>query len=96
MRRGVMQCIIKIHVSCREGKASQKVWQWLNRQWTRVLPRIKNYSGSSRNSSQVMYGIRQDHWNLYQKEYSARDDNQVEELRNLRENVRQVTKMTGK
>jgi hypothetical protein len=27
-------------VSCRKGEASQKVWQWLDRQWTRVLPRI--------------------------------------------------------
>ncbi len=30
----------KIEVWCRKGKASQKVWQWLDRQWTRVLPRI--------------------------------------------------------
>ncbi len=30
----------KFQVSCRKGKASQKVWQWLDRQWTRVLPRI--------------------------------------------------------
>ncbi len=30
----------KTQVSCRKGKASQKVWQWLDRQWTRVLQRI--------------------------------------------------------
>jgi hypothetical protein len=30
----------KNQVSCRKGKSSQKVWQWLDRQWTRVLPRI--------------------------------------------------------
>jgi hypothetical protein len=30
----------KTQVSCRKGKVSQKVWQWLDRQWTRVLPRI--------------------------------------------------------
>ncbi len=30
----------KTQVSCRKGKASQKVWQWLDRQWTRVLLRI--------------------------------------------------------
>jgi hypothetical protein len=30
----------KNQVSCRIGKASQKVWQWLDRQWMRVLPRI--------------------------------------------------------
>jgi hypothetical protein len=41
MRRGIMQRInIKTQVSCRKGKASQKVWRWLDRQWTRVLPRI--------------------------------------------------------
>jgi hypothetical protein len=40
VRRGIMQYIIKKQVSCREGKASQKIWRWLNRQWTRVLPRI--------------------------------------------------------
>jgi hypothetical protein len=30
----------KNQVSCRKVKASQKVWRWLGRQWTRVLPRI--------------------------------------------------------
>jgi hypothetical protein len=30
----------KKQVSCRRGKASQKVWQWLDKQWTRVLSRI--------------------------------------------------------
>jgi hypothetical protein len=30
----------KTQVSCRKEKASQKVWQWLDRQWIRVLPRI--------------------------------------------------------
>jgi hypothetical protein len=40
MRRGIMQCILKKQVSCRKGKALQKGWQWLDRQWTRVLPRI--------------------------------------------------------
>jgi hypothetical protein len=30
----------KNQVSCRKGKASQKFWQWLDRQWARVLPRI--------------------------------------------------------
>ncbi len=30
----------KTQVSFRKGKASQKVWQWLDRQWTRVLPRV--------------------------------------------------------
>ncbi len=42
----------------------------------------KNCSGSSRNSSQVMYGI---HFkiigNCIKEKHSARDDNQVEELR---------------
>ncbi len=37
-RRNAMH--IKTQVSCRKRKASQKVWQWLDRQWTRVLPRI--------------------------------------------------------
>jgi hypothetical protein len=40
IRRGIIQCIIKTQVSCRKGKASQKVWRWLDRQWTRALPRI--------------------------------------------------------
>jgi hypothetical protein len=40
MRRGVMQCIIKNQVSYRKGKASQKVWRWLDKQWMIVLPRI--------------------------------------------------------
>jgi hypothetical protein len=35
-----MHCIKKTQVSCRKGKASQKIWQWLDRQWTKVLPRI--------------------------------------------------------
>jgi hypothetical protein len=26
--------------SCRKGEVSQKVWRWLDKQWTRVLPRI--------------------------------------------------------
>ncbi len=30
----------KTQVSCRKGKVSQKVWQWLDGQWTRVLPRF--------------------------------------------------------
>jgi hypothetical protein len=30
----------KTQVSCRKVNASQKVWRWLDRQWTRVLPRI--------------------------------------------------------
>ncbi len=30
----------KNQVSCRKGKVSQKVWQYLDKQWTRVLPRI--------------------------------------------------------
>jgi hypothetical protein len=42
----------------------------------------KNCSGSSRNSSQVMYGIHfKIIWKMYQKKHYARDDNQVEELR---------------
>ncbi len=32
----------KTQVSCRKGKASQKVWRWLDRQWTRVLPRFSH------------------------------------------------------
>jgi hypothetical protein len=40
----------------------------------------KNCSGSSRNSSQVMYGIHFNHWKLYQKKHFARDYGQVEEL----------------
>ncbi len=40
MRRGIVQCIIKNQVSCRNGKTSQKVWQWPDRQWTRVSPRF--------------------------------------------------------
>jgi hypothetical protein len=49
----------------------------------------KNCSGSSRNSSQVMYGI---HFKIIGnciKKLYAREGN-------LRKNVRQVTKMTGK
>jgi hypothetical protein len=30
----------KKQVSCKKRKASQKIWQWLDKQWTRVLPRI--------------------------------------------------------
>jgi hypothetical protein len=42
----------------------------------------KNCSQSSRNSSQVVYGTHfKIIWNLYQKNYYARDDNQVEKLR---------------
>ncbi len=67
-----MQCIIKTQVSCRKGKASQKVWQWLDRQWTRVLPKLK---------SSDVWNTLQDHWKLYQKKHEARDDSQVEEFR---------------
>jgi hypothetical protein len=37
-RRNARHHIKKL--SCRKGKASQKVWRWLDRQWSRVLPRI--------------------------------------------------------
>ncbi len=41
----------------------------------------KNFSGSSRNLSQVMYGIHFKIIRNYIKRNYARDDNQVEELR---------------
>jgi hypothetical protein len=69
-----MQCIIKNQVLCRKGKASQKVWQCLDRQWTRVLPRI---------AQDDVWNTLQDHWKLNQKKHYARDDNQVEELREM-------------
>ena len=79
MRRGVMQFIIKTQVSCRKGKASQKVWQWLDKQWTRALPRIaQDLQGTQSND---VWNTLQDHWKMYQKKHYARDDNQVEELR---------------
>ncbi len=30
----------KTQVSCRKGEATQKVWRWLDRQWTRLIPRF--------------------------------------------------------
>jgi hypothetical protein len=39
--------------------------------------------------SSDVWNTLQDHWNLYQKKYYAREGK-------LRKNVRQVTKMTGK
>jgi hypothetical protein len=75
-------------------KASQKVWPWLDRQWRRVLPRITHDLQELKSSD--VWNTLQDHWKLYQKKHYARDDNQVEEFRNLRKIVRQVTKMTGK
>jgi hypothetical protein len=38
----------------------------------------------------------QDHWKLYQTKHYARDDNQVEELREPGKEYEQVKKMTGK
>ncbi len=45
---------------------SQKVWQWLDRQWTRVLTRITH----------ELQGTQ-----VNQKKHYTRDDNQVEEFR---------------
>jgi hypothetical protein len=80
----------KNQVSCRKGKASQKVWQWLDKQWT-------IFSGSSRNSSQVMHGI---HFKIIGKCIKRNImPEMIIKLRNygnLKKNVRQVAKMTGK
>jgi hypothetical protein len=97
MRRGKMQHIIENPSSCRKGKASQKVWRWLDRQWTRVLPRIAHDLQSSRNSSQVMYGI---HFkiigNFIKRNIMPEMIIKLRNLGNLRKNVRQLMKMTGK
>jgi hypothetical protein len=45
----------KTQVSCRKGKASQKVLAMAGQTMDKSI--TKNCSGSSRNSSQVMYGI---------------------------------------
>ncbi len=74
-----MQCIVKTQVSCKKGKASQKVWRWLDRQWTRVLPRIAHLKSSN------VWNTLQDNWKLYQKNYYGRDDIQVEEFREPKE-----------
>jgi hypothetical protein len=79
IRRGIMQCIVKTQVSCKKGKASQKVWRWLDRQWTRVLPRIAHLKSSN------VWNTLQDNWKLYQKNYYGRDDIQVEEFREPKE-----------
>ncbi len=46
--------------------------------------------------SSDIWNTLQDHWKLYQQKQFSRDDDQVEELKEPEENVRQVTKMTGK
>jgi hypothetical protein len=53
-----------------------KRWQWLDRQWMRVLPRIDHELKSSN-----VWNTLQDHWKLYQKKHYTRDDNQVEKFR---------------
>ncbi len=66
-------------VSCRKGKGSQKVWQWLDRQWTRILPRIAHDLQGTHFKD--VWDTLQEHWKLYQKTHYARDDSQFEELR---------------
>ena len=87
MKRGIMQCIIKTQVSCRKGKLSQKVWWWLDRQWSRVLPRIAQDLQGTQVKWCMEYTSRS--LEFYQKKHYAREGK-------LRKNVRQVTKMTGK
>jgi hypothetical protein len=62
---------------------SQKVWRWLDRQWMRVLQELLRIFKELKSSD--VWNMLQDHWNLYQKKHYARDDIQVEELRESEE-----------
>ncbi len=83
MRRGIMQCIIKIQVSCRKGKGLKRLGNgWTDNEqeyYQELLSIFKELKSSD------VWNTLQDHWKLYQKKHYARDDNQVEELRELEE-----------
>jgi hypothetical protein len=79
MRRGIMQCIIKTKYHVGRGKHLKRFGNgWTNngQEYYQELPRIFKELKSS-----DVWNTLQDHWKLYQKKHSARDDNQVGELR---------------
>jgi hypothetical protein len=81
MRRGVMQqCIIKPKYHVEKGKHLKRFGNgWANngqeyyQELLRIFKELK--------SSDVWSSTLQDNWKLYKKKHYARDDNQVEELR---------------
>ncbi len=86
------------HATCHKKSnylTSQKVLQWLNRRWARLLPR--NCWGSSRTSSQALSGkhyknIR----NCIRRNILQKVIIKMMTKGHLKKNVQQVTKMIGK